>query len=152
MTGSSTSDFAVETVIDLLDGESSTTWTDGKPEINQLQEVAPKARKGIDRGLFVWSPVESNFDRFSADGDHLDQDDTVETICATYDKTQTARLLEDVVDILSQYMDDNESQTNFRNVQPTQASDDRGLKILRTTEHYEGSVTVSLEAFRDTGT
>lgn len=147
----STSDFAVETCVDLLQGEPDNTWTDGAVEVYQWQETDAKGRKGIDRGLYVWSPVETSLDKFSADGDHLDQQDQIEIVIGTYGKTETARLIEDTIDVMGQYIDDNHSNVNFRSVEPTAATDDRANTILRKTDHYTGTVTVQLENLRPTG-
>lgn len=146
-----TGDFAVETVVRLLTTEPDSTWTHGAVEVFQWQETDAKGRQGIDRGLFVWSPAETSLDRFSADGDHLDQGDTVEIVIGTYGETETARLIEDVIDVMGQYIDDNHQNVNFRTVEPSAATDDRANTILRKTDHYTGTVTVNLENLRPTG-
>lgn len=152
MAASSTSDFAVETIRDLLEGEPEPTWTDGAVEVWKWHETNAKGRKGIERGLFVWSPSDTDFERFSADGKHMDQTDTVEVVIGTYDDRETARLIEDTVDVLSQYMDDNHANVNFRSIEPTSAADDRANSILRQTDHLTGTVTITLEVLRTAGT
>lgn len=149
---SSTSDFAVETCVDLLDGEAAATWTNTTPEVHKLHDLTPRARENnSDDAVYVWSPAETNFERFSADGDNLLQDDTVEIVVATLDETRTARLIEDVVDVMGQYIDDNETDTTFHSVEPSAAADDRAETVVRSTQHFTGTVTVSTDAFRTAG-
>lgn len=145
-------DFAVEAIQVLLESELASAWTFGKPEVYRLQEVTPKARNNNpDPALYIWSPVDTDLEPFSADHSRFNQTDTVEIIVATYDETKTARYLEDTTNILSKYMSNNHKYTDsWRSVEPESVSDDRANQVVRSTDHFTGNVTVTLDTLRAT--
>lgn len=152
MSASSSSAFAVEAIEDLLEGEPASSWTNTTPTIEKVWETTQQERENVNSPhLFIWSPLDSSFTRFSSDGSHLEQTDTVEVWIITLDPTETARYGEDVIDILSSYMGDNESSTGFIDIQPVSAADNRHEHITRRTDHYAEAIQVELDGFRPTG-
>jgi len=138
-------DDAVGAVIDLLQNAADADWTPATPTIKQWWDDAQNERgPGADQPgiLYVWSPTGSSLERFSMDGTRFDRSDNIEVQIWSLDETETEQLRRDVVDILSQYLDDNETDTPFTDVQPTVSNDFREQKQARRTDHYIASVEV----------
>jgi len=143
----------VQVIIDLLQNADATEWTPATPTVKQWWDDAQSERgPGADQPgiLYVWSPTGSTLDRFSIDGDKFEREDAIEVQAWTLDATETRQLQSDVVDILSQYLDDNERQTPYTDVQPTNTEDFREQKPARTTDHYVMSVEVETTDLQDT--
>lgn len=138
-------DDAVDAVIDLLQNAAATDWTPATPTIKQWWDDS-QSERGPGAGqaaiLYVWSPTGSSLDRFSMDGTRFDRSDNIEIQVWSLDETETEQLRRDVVDILSQYLDDNETQTPYSDIQPTVSSDFREQNQARRTDHYVSSVEV----------
>jgi hypothetical protein len=143
----------VQVIIDLLENADATEWTPDTPTVKNYWDDA-QSERGPGAGqpgiLYVWSPTGSTLDRFSIDGDKFDRSDTVEVQAWTLDETETRQLQGNVVDILSQYLDDNETETPYTDVQPTNTEDFREQKPARTTDHYVMSVEVETTDLQDT--
>jgi hypothetical protein len=138
-------DDAVGAVIDLLQNAASADWTPTTPEIKQWWDDAQNERgPGADMApiLYVWSPTGSSLERFSMDGTRFDRSDTIEVQCWSLDATEAEQLRRDVVDIISEYLDDNETDTPYTDIQPTTSSDFREQKQARRTDHYITSVEI----------
>lgn len=146
-------DHHVQVIIDLLDNAADAEWQPTTPTVKNYWDDAQSERgPGADQPgiLYVWSPTGSTLDRFSADGDRFDRSDTVEVQAWTLDETETRQLQGDVVDILSQYLDDNETETPYTDVAPVNTEDFREQKQARTTDHYVMSVEVETRDLQKT--
>jgi hypothetical protein len=164
----STSDFAVETIRDVLENipnqvggygynyginygepERSAWHNNSAPEIYKWEEVTQKGKENNpDPAVYIWSPVDTDLTEFSADGNRLTQEDTVECQVWSYDNQTTRKYAKDVADILGEYMRDNFLNTNFHQIVPETIQDARSEKVARQTDHYISVVTVSLSDFR----
>lgn len=136
---------AVSTIMDLLSVEDDRAWTIRAPQIKRWWDDAQSERgPGADQPgvLYVWSPTGSSLDRFSMDAQVYDRNDTVEIQAWSLDEAETEQLRQDVVRILSAYLDDNETLTPFTDIQPTTSTDFREQKQARKTNHYIASVEV----------
>lgn len=137
-----------QVIIDLLENADSTEWTPTTPTVKHYWDDAQSERgPGADMPaiLYVWSPTGSTLDRFSVDGERFDRTDTVEVQAWSLDETETRQLQANVVDILSQYLDDNETLTPYTDVAPVGTEDFREQKPARTTDHYVMSVEVETQ-------
>jgi hypothetical protein len=76
------------------------------------------------------------------DGTRFDRSDTVEVQAWSLDDVVTRQLQDDVVGILSQYLDDNETSTPYTDVQPVNTEDFREQTPARSTDHYVMAVEV----------
>lgn len=151
MSASSNSDFAVETVKELLEDEPTGTWTYETPDIYKVQDTTQSFREQYaDPAFYLWSPVDTDFVEFDAEGSSFDQTDTVEVWIHTLDETKTARYVEDVVGIMDDYMRDNHKNTNFHQIKPISAADNRHEHITRKTDHYPANVQIELSVLRQT--
>lgn len=144
----------VQVIIDLLENAASAEWgTPSDPNVRRYWDDAQSERgPGADQPaiLYVWSPTGSTLDRFAMDGDKFDRSDTVEVQVWSLDESKTRTLQGDVVDILSQYLDDNETDTPYTDVAPTNTDDFREQKPARSTDHYVMSVEVETRDLQDT--
>jgi len=143
----------VQAIIDLLENADSTEWTPTQDPVVKNYWNDSQSERGPGDGqppiLYVWSPTGSTLDRFSVDGDDFQRNDTVEVQAWSLVESETVGLQEDVIDILSQYLDDNETDTPYTDVAPVNAEDFREQTPARSTQHYVMSVeveTVDLEA------
>jgi len=145
-------DHHVAAIIDLL--AAATTWTPATdPTIKRYWDDAQSERgPGADQPaiLYVWSPTGSTLDRFSMDGDDFRRNETVEVQAWSLDETETEQLQRDITDILSQYLDDNKTETPYTDVAPVNEEDFREQKPARTTDHYVMSVEVETDGLQDT--
>jgi hypothetical protein len=155
MTATSSSEFAVETVVDLLDGTADAEYklTQSKPDrINPIWEYDHNDRVNYaDPAFYVWSPTDADISKFSIDGDNLLEDTSVEVLIFTLDATKTKNYQRDVLEILSDYYDDNTDNTSYYEIAPQSASDLRNEHISGRTDHYIASVTVETNRFGDAG-
>jgi len=144
----------VQVIIDLLENAASTEWTPATDPVvkNYWDDAQSERGPGADQPaiLYVWSPTGSSLDRFSMDGDEFDRSDTVEVQAWSLDETEVEQLQADVVDILSQYLDDNETQTPYTDVAPVATEDFREQKPARTTDHYVMSVEIETRDLQPT--
>lgn len=151
MSVSSTSTDPVDAIYDLLNGY--TGWTNATPEVRYQWKWSPDQRENSrDPAIYVWSPTEGSYDAFDAEYSHLDEGQTIEANIWTLDDSETSTYSEDVVDFLSEYGNDNESQTEFHRIRPQNNNDMRQENIARKTDHFIASVQINLRNFRNTGT
>ena len=143
----------VEVITDLLQNASASEWTPQTPTVKNYWDDAQNERgPGADMPgiLYVWSPTGSSLEQFSMDGTRFDRGDTVEVQAWSLEATETRQLQDDVVDILSQHLDDNETQTPYTTVEPVGTEDFREQKPARTTDHYVMSVEIETRDLQDT--
>jgi len=117
-----------------------TYWSDSQGERGPGADQPPIA--------YVWSPVDSSLDRFSIDEVKLRETNTVEIQLWSLDEQEPVTLQRDVINILSKYLDDNQRNTPYHDLQPTSASDFREQKPARTTRHYVTSLQIDTDALR----
>lgn len=140
----------VDTVIDLLKNESASGWTNSIPDRIERAEISEPQEKlrgsRIDQvSLYVWSPIEGELDKWSAEGG-TDQTETVRVDIMTQDATTSNTYATDVVDILKQYVNDNNSQTEWVDIWPDQI-DDQTIENYQTLSVAPVSVFVTLRDF-----
>jgi len=155
MSASSTSEFATQTIVDLLDGTADADYdrTQNAPDrIAPIWEFDHNDRINYpDPAFYVWSPTDASIEKFSIDGDNLLEDSTIETLIFTLDATKTKEYQRDVLEILSDYYDDNEDRTDYYEIAPQSVSDLRNEHISGRTDHYIASVTVETNRFGNAG-
>ena len=76
--------------------------------------------------------------------------DTIEIQIWSLDEPETQQLQSDVVDILSQYLDDNNIRTPYSDLAPTGTDDFREQTSATHTDHYVMSVEVGTRGLQDT--
>ena len=144
----------VEIVTDLLaQAGDFDLWTTDTPDVKRYGEDSSSERgNGADMPavLYVWSPTGSTLDRFSGDGDKFDRQDTIEIQIWSLDEPETQQLQSDVVDILSQFLDDNKIRTPYSDLAPTGVDDFREQTSATHTDHYVMSVEVEARGLQDT--
>ncbi len=145
----------VTAVIELLKAEPDSTWSvSGSPRIKEFWDDATSERgPGADQPpvIYVHSPTGSSLDRHSMDGLLFNRGNTAQIQIFSLSKSQVVDVQADVVRVLSEYLDDNRTQTPFIDLAPTQASDFREQKPSRITNHYVTRVTVETVNLTDTG-
>lgn len=148
-------DHHVQVIIDLLDAAASAEWTPPTDPVvkNYWDDTQSERGPGADQPaiLYVWSPTGSTLDRFSIDDDEFDRGDTVEVQAWSLDETEVRQLQADVVDILSQYLDDNETETPYTDVAPVNTEDFREQTPARSTNHYVMAVEIETRDLQPTG-
>lgn len=141
-------DNQVEAIIDLLQAAASTEWNVAtNPTVKHYWDDAQSERgPGADQPaiLYVWSPTGSTLEQFSVDGEQWDREDSVEVQIWSIKETDTEvrQLQKDVVQILSNYIDDNKVDTAFNTVLPSGTNDYREQNAARRTDHFIMSVEV----------
>lgn len=142
----------VEDIINLLEAAPDSEWNATPPRVKKYWSV-PQGQKdpGADMApiLYLFSPTDSSLDRFSIDGDHYQQTNSVEVQAWSLDEAEVKLLQEDVVRILSGYLDDNSTETPYSTVEPTTELDFREQKNPRDTESYIMAVEVETEGLSD---
>lgn len=145
----------VQAIIDLLENATTGEWTPAQdPNVHRYWDHAQSERgPGADQPaiLYVWSPTGSTLDRFAMDGDRFDRSDTVEVQAWSLDETTTEQLQADMVNIIGLYIDDNETNTPYTDVQPVNTEDFREQKPARTTDHYVMSVEIETRDLQERG-
>lgn len=136
----------VEAIIDLLSqAKDYAYWRTTPPQVKKYWADAQSEKgPGADMPaiLYVWSPVDSTLDRFSVDDDELQQSNTVEVQVWSLDETEATVLQADVTRILSEYLDDNQTNVPYTDVAPVVESDYREQKNARSTDHYIMAVEI----------
>jgi hypothetical protein len=138
-------DHHVEAIIDLLQAADSSDWQHGVPSIRPFWEDTQQEKgPGADQPaiIYVWSPVDSSLERFSMDQTNLEVTNTVEAQVWSLDDQEAVDYLNDTIQVITNYLDDNKVQTPFADVQPSAASDFRAQNNARVTQHYILSVEV----------
>jgi hypothetical protein len=129
-------------------------WDHGQPEIARWEETPMKAKQNASEPyIYVHKPAGGSIDRFSASGDLLNEMDTIQLSIwypGDVDDTPSSQLRakryrDNLIDLFRVYMNDNFSNTEFHNIEPTDASDFRHQNNSRQTDHYVYSVTVEAD-------
>jgi len=147
MSISSSESNPVNAVTDLLQQTDDTDYTGTKPEvIEDVWERTPQARLNETRdAVYIWQPVDGEIERVTADGDLLFRENTVEVwVYVLEDKPRAVQLREDILQFLSDYIDDNKENTEFNDVQPVNDMDNRPSNLPRNTSHDVMGVTLDL--------
>lgn len=149
MSVSSSSNDPTQVVVDILSG--FTGWTNATPEVHRMNEKTQTYRESNpDPALYVWSPTGGDIRRFSADGDQMRQIQRVEVDVWTLDSSDTFDYFEDVIDLFDDYLNDQEQNTVFHRVEPTNSEDFRPQKRADKTDHYIMTVEIQTRRLRDT--
>jgi hypothetical protein len=151
----SSADSHVQVVIDLLQAEPDTSWSvTGSPRIKDYFDDAA-SEKGPGAGqppvIYVWSPTAATLDRHSMDDNQFYRQNTAQVLITSLGEKQAIDVQNDVVQILSEYLQDNRTDTPFNDLAPTQAADNREQKEARLTDHFVTQVTVETKNLPTTG-
>ncbi len=125
-------------------------WDGPTPSVDLYEDVSQKSKRNeSDPALYLFKPGTDAIDRFSADGDTLTEDETVEIQIWILEDTrdyaakQLARQYRDtIIQELTQYLTDNYETTEFHRIEPAGANDFRHQHLARRTDHYIYSVDV----------
>jgi len=138
----------VATVVDLLDNAAAGDWTNSEvpDRIQRKEDSEPNERQKDTRlsqvSLYVWSPVEADLQKWSAEGE-TDQQETVRVDVMTNNATDSNAYAGDVVDILRSYTNDNKSQTEWVDIWPDGIDDSTSQGFYRSA-FYPIGVTITL--------
>jgi len=152
MSVSTSTDDPVDMVKTILTDTADTDYTLAPPDIFAMWEVDSQQRlKNPDPTVYVWSPTAAAINRFSADGDTLIDERTVECMVLTYSDSETHRYVEDIVDIMGDYIDDNADLTIQEDIEPSSIDDNRGDKLYGNSDHYIMTIEIETERLRASG-
>jgi len=145
----------VPAIINLLNAAANTAWpNDTAPDVFRYQDRSQQERgpgAGQVPHLYVWSPTTSSIEQFTRDGTRFNRSDVIDILVYSFEET-TARTYRDAaVEILSQYLDDNETETPYSTVEPTGLNDYREQKATRQTQHFVMGLEVEPRGLTDTG-
>jgi len=140
---------AVEEILRLSKSTATTQFTVKNWWEDAQSERGPGA--GQPPVAYVWSPTGSTLDRFSIDANRFNQTDTIEVQVWSLDAREAKLLQQDITEILSRYLDDNNERTEFVDVAPVVENDFRQQNPARDTEHYVLSVEVETRGLSPTG-
>ena len=143
---------AIVEVLDNIpqDSQEGLEWSVEKPDIIEYAgERTPKARVNESRdAIYIFSDVDHDLTRLSADGDQLDSTGPVEIQIWTLESDDVAprcnEIQNEVIRLLGNLMDDNKDKTEQNNIQPTDKSDHRNESSARRSDHTVMSVTVEV--------
>jgi hypothetical protein len=145
----------VQVIIDLLEAEPDTTWSvSGSPRIKDFfADAAAEKGPGADQPpvIYVWSPTGANIERHSMDDQQFYRENVALVLIMSLSEQQVIDVQADVVQILSEYLQDNREATPFNDLAPTQASDFREQKEARLTDHFATQVRVVTKNLPTTG-
>jgi hypothetical protein len=137
----------VDAVKEML--SDSSNWTNTAPNVRYLWEDAPSERgpgDGQPPVIYVWSPTNTDVERFSADADENDETASVEVVIFTLEDSDSGLLNKqyqsDTVQILGEYANDNEANTVFTDTRVTAKDDRRNEYLTRDTNHHVTTVEV----------
>jgi len=145
----------VPAIIELLEAASATAWpTDTSPDIFRYQDRAQSERgPGADQPphLYVWSPTTSSLEQFTRDGTRFDRSDVIYVLVYSFEEVESREYRDAAVEILSSFLDDNETETPYSTVEPTGLNDYREQKATRQTQHFVMGLEVEPRGLTDTG-
>jgi|AKVG01.1.fsa_nt_gi hypothetical protein len=125
-------------------------WTNAEPEIDLFWDVPTKTKFNRPQdSIYVWTPISTDIEKFSADGDSLDERPTVEVLVFSLNQRKAKQYARDVIDNLRQYMADNNRNTEFVEIEPTELGDQRNEHTTRKSDHYIFSVQFELVGLTD---
>ena len=131
----------------------ATPWTLDDPVIRQWWDVPQSQRgPGADQPaeLYVLQTVDTDITPYSADNELNNEFETLEVWVYTLFEDETMQYQRDVIQILTEYLDSNQSD-NFYRLEPTNARDLRAEKNARNSDYYVATVELSLRTLTDTG-
>ena len=149
----STSDEADETVHDILTGVQDSVWTLAAPEVYFTEEIDPKnRRKAGNPRVYVHEPVAEDTSPLSGIAyENIREVAEVQVEVRTLDRSETKQYKRDVVQILSDYANDNEQRTEFHRIRPISNENLHREHIAGTTSQYVATVTARLRALSPAG-
>lgn len=138
-------------IADIL--ETFTVWPCENPRIEFSEDVPHKGKENYpDPAIYVATGGSDTVERFSADGDSLQERKTVSLdiwVLDSCNEQTPASIAEEyrrrVINILSAYMNDNFARTEFHNIEPVESTDFRQEHVARQTDHYIYTVEVETE-------
>ena len=141
----------IQHMVGILNDISASELSLPKPErIDPIWEYSHNDRINFPKpALYVYAPTEATVDKFSIDADTTNQTNTIEILIMTLDQERTRAYQQDFVRYLTQFYDDNQTETGFHRFQNITASDIRNEHITQQTDHYIASVTVEVQKFTD---
>jgi hypothetical protein len=127
--------------------EQTYNWPAAKPDVKRGESVPWKSRENtVEPRIYVAKPTSDELDGFSADGVALTEDETIRFdiwILEGKNPDELARQYRNqVINRLYQYSNDNYSNTEFQEVQPTNSTDFRAQSSGRQTDHYIYTIEV----------
>ena len=145
----------VEAITELLEGaEQFGVWNTADPNVYKWWDRSQSERgpgQGQPPELYVSSLTGAPIERISAEGALLQEEPTVEIWVYTLSESDTAQLARDVIQFMSEYMDNQEKQSPFVDIVPSNVEDFREQKLAQHTDHFVYQVEISLERLSNTG-
>lgn len=144
----------VEAIQALLVGADASTWTGDTPDVFAWWERAQTERgpgQGQPPELYVSQLTGAPIQRLSADNALLQEEPVVEIWVYSLSEGVTAQLARDVIQYMSEFMDDQAQHLPFVDVVPSAVEDFREQKVRRQTDHFVYQVEVSMERLSPTG-
>ncbi|UXF49854.1 tail completion protein [Haloquadratum phage sp.] len=141
----------IQHMVGILNDITASELSLPKPErIAPIWEYSHNDRINFpDPALYVYAPTEATVDKFSIDADTTNQTNTIEILIMTLAQERTRAYQQDFVRYLTQFYDDNQTETGFHRFENITASDIRNEHITQQTDHYIASVTVEVQKFTD---
>jgi hypothetical protein len=141
----------IQHMVGILNDISASELSLPKPErIDPIWEYSHNDRINFPKpALYVYAPTEATIDKFSIDADTTNQTNTIEILIMTLDQERTRAYQQNFVRYLTQFYDDNQTETGFHRFANITASDIRNEHITQQTDHYIASVTVEVQKFTD---
>lgn len=142
-------------VVDILNTIS--IWPCAKPNVEVAEDVTRKAKENrIEPSLYVYKDGSDDIERFSADGLELSENESVRVdiwILSSCNESPVATISREyrnrVVNIMSAYMNDNYTRTEFHGIEPVNSTDFRQQNITRKTDHYIYSVEIETHRLKE---
>jgi hypothetical protein len=135
----------VEVIVQLLNIASDSSFSTQRPQVKRYFDDSPSERgpgAGQPPVLYVWSPTSATLDRHSMDDQQFNRANTLQVLVMSLREEEAIALADDVVTILSQFLQDNRGTTPFNDLAPVQSSDFRRQTSARKTDHFVTRVTV----------
>lgn len=145
----------VETVRLILDDETvAGDWSNAgeKPGLidrSEDHEPSRKLNRDTQDALYIWSPVDGDLQKFGAGGDNIDQTETIQVeVWTPVSATKANQYVADIIDIVTDYTNDNATGTQWVDIWPTTVSDNTAQSFQGS--HYVITVLVELRAMAAT--
>jgi hypothetical protein len=148
MSVSSSAVTPVNAIRDILDGTPSTDWTLSDPAVYLWHERSERERgPGQDQPteLHCWMPTGTELNRLTADKKTLQENAAVEIHVMSLDEGETITYARDVIHVLSEYMGEQQQNTNYVDFQPSSVEDFREAKLAERTDHFVYVVECEVE-------
>jgi hypothetical protein len=141
----------IQHMVGILNDITASELSLPKPErIAPIWEYSHNDRINFPKpALYVYAPTEATIDKFSIDADTTNQTNTIEILIMTLEQERTRAYQQNFVRYLTQFYDDNQTETGFHRFANITASDIRNEHITQQTDHYIASVTVEVQKFTD---